>query len=68
MRIFLSYAAEQRPLSEEIALVLRGDGHRVFFDQSDLPPGETYDDRIRSSLRDADLLVFLVSKEKMRAC
>lgn len=66
MRIFLSYAAEQRPLSEEIAIVLRGDGHRVFFDQSDLPPGETYDDRIRASLRDADLVVFLVSKDSLR--
>lgn len=65
MRIFLSYASEQRPRAEEIAIALRGDGHRVFFDRSDLPAGETYDDRIRASLRDADLVVFLVSRESL---
>jgi tetratricopeptide (TPR) repeat protein len=61
--IFLSYASEQRALAEEIALALRGEGHEVFFDRSELPEGEAYNARIREAIEASDLLVFLVSPE-----
>jgi hypothetical protein len=42
MKIFLSYAAEDRARAEEIALALRNDGHEVFFDRSRRSGGENY--------------------------
>jgi len=63
MDIFISYASEQRGTAEEIALALRGEGHEVFFDRSEIPDGDTYDARIREAIRACDLLIFLVSPE-----
>ena len=39
MRIFPSYASEHHAVAEEVALALRNEGHIVFFDRDDLPPG-----------------------------
>lgn len=65
MNIFISYASEQRATAEEIALALCGEGHRVFFDRSELPEGDAYNAQIREAIRDCDLLVFLVSPEAL---
>jgi hypothetical protein len=65
MRIFLSYASERRDIAEPIALALRNQGHRVFFDRDDLPPGASYDDRIRDAIAASHLLVFLISPESV---
>jgi hypothetical protein len=65
MRLFLSYANEHRAEADAITLRLREAGHQVFFDKDDLPPGESYDDRIRRALSDADGLIFLVSPESV---
>jgi TIR domain len=61
MKIFLSYASEDRTFVEPICLVLRSQGHKVFFDRTDLPPGEEYDSRIRQALEASHLLVFFIS-------
>jgi tetratricopeptide (TPR) repeat protein len=63
MDTFISYASEQRALAEEIALALREEGHRVFFDRSALPEGEAYNARIREAIRGSDLLIFLLSPQ-----
>src|SRR5690349_1020049 len=65
MDIFVSYASEQRGIAEEIAIALREEGHEVFFDRSDLPQGDAYNERIREGISEADLLVFLVSPESV---
>ena len=57
MRVFLSYASEDRNQAEAIYLSLRGQGHTVFFDRTDLPPGEEYDARIRRGIERSQLLV-----------
>jgi formylglycine-generating enzyme required for sulfatase activity len=61
MRIFLSHASEDRQAAELIALALREQGLQVFFDRTDLPPGESFDARIRQAVQRADLLIFLLS-------
>ncbi len=61
MQIFISYASEHRDAADRIAVGLQQEGHRVFFDRDDLAPGEGFDQEIRRRLRDADLIVFLVS-------
>lgn len=67
MRVFLSYASEDRNQAEAIYLSLRGQGHTVFFDRTDLPPGEEYDARIRRGIEGAQLLVFLISPYSLDA-
>ena len=65
MRIFLSYASEQAEIAETIAVALSVEGHEVFRDRSDLPPGDAYHDRIREAIAESDLFVFLVSPESV---
>jgi hypothetical protein len=67
MRIFLSYASEHRDIAEEVALTLRNEGHIVFLDRDDLPPGRSYGDQIRKAIAASDLLVFLISPESVTA-
>ena len=65
MRIFLSYAAQDRDLAETLALALRAQGHALFFDRTELPPGEEYDVRIRRAIEKSQLLVFLLSPDSV---
>ena len=67
MRIFLSYASEDRARAEEIALALEGRGHDVFFDRADLSGGEDYHQAIRDRIADADRFVFLISPHSVQA-
>lgn len=66
MHVFLSYASENRPRAEEIALALKGDGHGVFFDRAELTGGERYHQVIREQIAQTDLLVFLITPDSVR--
>lgn len=61
MRIFVSYASENRELADQVHLALTGRGHTVFFDRDSLPPGGDYHERIRAILEQSDVFVFLIS-------
>ena len=61
MKVFLSYASEDRKVAEAIYLSLHGQGHTVFFDRTDLPPGQEYDARIRRGIEKSQLFLFLIS-------
>jgi formylglycine-generating enzyme required for sulfatase activity len=67
MRVFLSYAAKDRNLAEAVSLALRAQGHTLFFDRTDLPPGEEYDVRIRRGIEKSQLFVFLLSPDAVDA-
>src|SRR5262245_58079456 len=67
MRIFLSYASEDRAAADAIRLALEGDGHDVFFDREDLPPGEEFHNRIREGIEKSELVIFLVSPKTLDA-
>jgi len=64
MRIFLSYASEDRASADAIRLALQGD-HDVFFDREDLPPGGEFHSRIRRGIEESDLVIFLVSPKTL---
>jgi len=64
MRIFLSYASEDRASADAIRLALQGD-HDVFFDREDLPPGGEFHARIRRGIEGSDLVIFLVSSKTL---
>jgi hypothetical protein len=59
--IFLSYPSELAETAASLELSLTADGYAVFRDRSALPPGESFDARIRAAVEDSDLFVFLIS-------
>jgi TIR domain len=61
MRIFLSYATEDKAIAEPIAFSLRARDHEVFLDRDDLPAAGDYNKRIELALDQADFMVFLLS-------
>lgn len=63
MRIFLSYASEQRPIAEQIAYTLRVRGHFAFFDKEQLPVADSFDEQISLAIDTSDVLIFLISPE-----
>jgi TIR domain len=63
--IFLSYSSPQSEAATRIELSLKGEGHTVFRDRSALPPGESFDARIRAAIEESDLFIFLISRESV---
>jgi len=63
--IFLSYSSPQSEAAERIELALEADGHSVFRDRTDLPPGESFDRRIRDAINECDLMIFLISRQSV---
>jgi formylglycine-generating enzyme required for sulfatase activity len=61
IKIFLSYASQDREQGKSIYLALRDQGHKVFFDRADLPAGEEYHNRIRGAIQKSHLFIFLLS-------
>ncbi len=67
MKVFLSYASEDRESAEQVAASITARGHDVFFDRQSLPAGATFEDRIEGAIRGADALVFLISSHSVEA-
>ena len=67
MKIFLSYASQDIESAKAIYLVLRDQGHRVFFDRAELPAGDEYHNRIRAAVEKSRLFLFLISPNAVDA-
>jgi hypothetical protein len=61
MRVFLSYASEDRLIADETRTALAGRGHDVFFDRKSLKPATDYHTALRDKIYWADVFVFLIS-------
>jgi TIR domain len=61
VKIFLSYPSGERDVAERLNLALIQQGHDVFFDRADLPPGQEYDQAIARAIAASDLFVFLIT-------
>jgi formylglycine-generating enzyme required for sulfatase activity len=61
MRIFLSYAWQDREQAKSVHLALRDQGHQIFFDHADLQAGDEYHNRIRKEIEHCHLFVFLIT-------
>lgn len=66
MKLFISYASEQRDLAQRIALALAGTDVDVFFDRENLPPGGEFNLAIRTAIHGSDLFLFLASREALK--
>lgn len=64
MKIFVSFASEQRELAERLAVALRSQGHSVFSDRDELP-GYAIDASLRRQIHNSDLFLFLVTPESV---
>jgi hypothetical protein len=60
MKIFLSYASEDKHLVEPIYYALV-EKHTVFFDRKSLPPGGNFDTQISKAIQDSDLFIYCIS-------
>ena len=67
MKIFLSYPSEERSAAERLNLALLQQGHDVFFDRADLPPGLEYDQAIATAIAASDLFIFLITPASVTA-
>lgn len=67
MKIFISYPSEKFREAERLSISLLEDNHKVFFDNTNLPKGESYDKLIREELRISNFLIFLVCPEAVDA-
>jgi hypothetical protein len=65
MKIFLSYASEDRPTAEAIAFSLRDRRHEVFLDRDDLSAGEGFDKSIEQAVNKSNIFIFLISPESV---
>jgi hypothetical protein len=65
VRVFVSYANEQRDVADRLAVGLRQAGAEAFFDRDALPAGAGYDARLREEIARADVLVFLLSPQSL---
>ncbi len=67
MRIFISYASQDRVQVEPVRFALDEQGHDVFFDRDDLPAGEGYTTRIRAAIERCDLFLFFITPDTIDA-
>lgn len=65
MKVFISYAKEQKELAQNIELALTGAGITTFFDQHDLTPSDEFYTTIRTAIRKSDLFLFIASREAL---
>lgn len=67
MKVFLSYASEQKELADHLAERLKSAGVGLFFDRENLAAGDSFDTVIRRAIAGVDVFVFLASPEALRA-
>src|SRR6476620_4124455 len=63
MKLFVSFASQDRSTAEQMALALAP--HEVFFDRATLPAGGDYHTHIRNYIASIDVLIFLISPESV---
>ena len=66
MRVFLSFASEDRDRVAVIAQSIRAIGHDVFLDHDELGPGREFEQRIARAIADSALMVFMISPDSVR--
>ena len=67
MRIFLSYASEDRARIEPIRYALAEQGHDIFYDREDLKPGAAFDSKIRAAIERSDLFISFLTPNTVDA-
>lgn len=64
--VFVSHSSEDGVISSEIAAALRGRGHTVWLDQTDLPAGDSLASSIEAGIVASDVFLLLHSDSAIR--
>jgi len=65
LRVFVSYAHEQRSVATNLVATLQAAGFDCFLDEQDLPAGHEYNARIQASVGRSDVFVFRASEQSV---
>jgi hypothetical protein len=65
MKIFISYASEDRNLADRIQMALRASGYNVFFDRDRLRSGDYFHPQIIKAIRRCHAFLFLTSVDSV---
>jgi TIR domain-containing protein len=65
VRVFISYASEDRSIAEQVHYALVAAGHDTFFDRSDIDGGAGYHQVILDRIQGSDAMVFLVTSHSV---
>lgn len=66
MKIFISYAREDRSIAMRFFSMARKRGHEPWLDNQSLPVGAQWEKLIDNAIRNADLVVVLITKRLLR--
>ena len=66
--VFLSHAPQDAPAAERLFNALRSASVEVWFDQSELRGGDTWDSLIRRQIKSCDLFVPIISANTQSMC
>ncbi|NJN66853.1 MAG: toll/interleukin-1 receptor domain-containing protein [Chloroflexaceae bacterium] len=66
LRVFLSYAAEDRAAVRELYEQLRDEGFQPWMNETDLLPGQSWEMEIRKAIQNSDVVLFCLSHHTTR--
>lgn len=66
-KIFLSYSRQDMSFAAHTVDYLESNGHKVFWDLMDLKPGTHWEDKIRTAINGAELVVVVISVDSMNS-
>jgi len=64
-QIFISYSSADANWARSFAEALKKRGEKVWFDQFEIPPGESLRDALEAGLRESDVFVTLVESDNL---
>ncbi|WP_313051557.1 TIR domain-containing protein [Stenotrophomonas cyclobalanopsidis] len=65
LKVFISYASEDRPAATLLRELILTDGHEPWYDQ-DILPGKQWEKEIERNLEDADVVVIILSNSSVK--
>lgn len=65
--VFLSYAREDGPFVERLQQELRREGVEVWFDRSDIRPGDPFEEKIKRNITECSVFVPVISRFTLTA-
>jgi hypothetical protein len=66
-KLFISYSRREAPFADSLLDTLEDHGYNVWLDYHSLVPGKAWEDQIFAGIREADVILLVVSKESMKS-
>jgi len=67
MKVFISYAREDAAVARRIAEGLRSAGLEVWYDESEIMPGENFAEKISQALEESQAMVVVITRNALRS-